>query len=116
LAVLLAAAGLYSVVSYGVATRTNEFGIRVALGAGRGDVVRLVVSATSASVGAGLAAGVTLSQIFGKLAEKWVAESPSDPWILAAVTALLIAVAGIASLEPARRAAAVDPVEALRYQ
>ena len=63
LALLLAAAGLYSVVSYGVATRTNEFGIRMALGARARDVVRLVLSSTSVSVGGGLAAGLALSLI-----------------------------------------------------
>jgi ABC-type antimicrobial peptide transport system permease subunit len=116
LALLLAAAGLYSVVSYGVATRTNEFGIRMALGAKSRDVVRLVLSATSVSVGAGLAAGLVLSLIFDKLAQKWVAESSRDPLILGGLTLLLLVVAGLACLAPARRAAAVDPMEALRYE
>lgn len=116
LGLLLAAAGLYSVVSYGVATRTNEFGIRMALGASAGDVVRLVLSATSVSVGAGLAAGLLLSLIFDKLAEKWVTESSRDLVILGGVTVLLLAAAGLACLAPARRAASVDPMEALRYE
>jgi predicted permease len=116
LALLLAAAGLYSVVSYGVATRTNEFGIRMALGARAWDVVRLVLSATSASVGAGLAVGLLLSLIFDKLAHKWLAESSRDPMILGGLAVLLLAVAGLACWAPARRAAAVDPSEALRYE
>jgi len=116
LALLLAAAGLYSVVSYGVATRTNEFGIRMALGAKARDVVRLVLSATSMSVGAGLAAGLALSLIFDKIAQKWLTESSRDPVILAGLSVLLIAVAGLACWAPARRAAAVDPSEALRYE
>lgn len=116
LALLLAAAGLYSVVSYGVATRINEFGIRMALGARARDVVRLVVSATAASVGAGLAAGLVLSLIFDRVAEKWVTESSRDPLILGGLTILLVAVAGLACWAPARRAAAVDPMEALRYE
>jgi len=114
LALLLAAAGLYSVVSYGVATRTNEFGIRMALGARAWDVVRLVLSATSMSVGAGLAAGLALSLVFDAVARKWLAESSRDPLILGGLAVLLIAVAGLSCWAPARRAASVDPSEALR--
>jgi predicted permease len=116
LALLLAGAGLYSVVSYGVATRTNEFGIRMALGAKAGDVVRIVLAATFVNVGAGLAAGLALSAAFDRIAAKWVTESSRDPMILAGVTVLLVAVAGLACVAPARRAASVDPMEALRYE
>jgi predicted permease len=116
LALLLAAAGLYSVVSYGVATRTNEFGIRMALGARAWDVVRLVLSAASVSVGAGLAVGLALSLVFDKLAQKWLTESSRDPLILGGLAVLLAAVAGLACWIPARRAAAVAPSEALRYE
>jgi predicted permease len=115
LALLLAAAGLYSVVSYGVATRTNEFGIRMALGAKARDVVRVVLSGTTLNVGAGLAIGLILSAIFDIVAAKWMIESSRDPVIIGAVTAFLIGVAGLACLVPARRAATVDPAEALRY-
>jgi predicted permease len=116
LALLLAAAGLYSVVSYGVATRTNEFGIRVALGARAWDVVRLVLSTTSLSVGAGLAAGLVMSLVFDKMAQEWLTESSRDPIILGGLAVLLVAVAGLACWAPARRAASVDPSEALRYE
>ena len=116
LALILAAVGLYSVVSYGVATRTSEFGIRMALGAKATDVFRLVLSSTAASVGAGLAVGLLLSIAFSKLATKWVTESSRDPLILGGVTLLLIAAAASASFVPARRAASVDPMEALRYE
>jgi ABC-type antimicrobial peptide transport system permease subunit len=116
LALVLAAVGLYSVVSYGVATRTNEFGIRMALGAKATDVFRLVLSSTSMSVGAGLATGLMLCLVFNKLATKWVNESSHDPLILAGVTLLLVTAALLASFVPARRAAAVDPMVALRYE
>jgi predicted permease len=115
-ALLLAAAGLYSVVSYGVATRTNEFGIRLALGAKARDIVRIVLSATVVNVGAGIAVGLVLSIIFDSIAAKWVSESSRDPQILGFVTFLLIAVAGLACVMPARRAVSVDPMEALRYE
>lgn len=116
LALALAAVGLYSVVSYAVATRTNEFGIRMALGANAGDVSRLVLSSTAANVGAGVVAGILLCVAFNKLATKWVMESSRDPVILGAVTLLLVATAALACFVPARRAASVDPMEALRYE
>ena len=111
----LAAVGLYSVVSYGVATRTNEFGIRMALGARAADVFRIVLSSTAISVGSGVAAGILLSIAFDKIATKWVSQSSRDPLILAGVTLLLIVAAALASMVPARRAAATDPMQALRY-
>jgi ABC-type antimicrobial peptide transport system permease subunit len=114
LALALAAVGLYSVVSYGVATRTNEFGIRMALGAKTGDVLRLVFSSTAVNVGGGVMAGVLLSVAFDKLATKWVMESSRDPVLLAGVTLLLVVAAALACFVPARRAASVDPMEALR--
>ena len=115
LALALAAVGLYSVVSYGVATRTNEFGIRMALGARAADVFRIVLSSTAVNVGTGLAAGLLLSIALDKLATKWVTESSRDPLILTGVTLLLIGAAALACLVPARRAAATDPMQALRY-
>ena len=116
LALVLAAAGLYSVVSYGVATRTNEFGIRMALGASALDVIRIVLKSMSVNVGAGLAAGLVLSLIFDKVASQWVNASSRDPLILGGISLLLVLVAALAATAPARRAASVDPMEALRYE
>jgi putative ABC transport system permease protein len=116
LALALAAVGLYSVVSYGVATRTNEFGIRMALGARGSDVLRLVFSSTALNVGGGVVAGVLLSVAFDKLATRWVTESSRDPVLLASATLLLIVAAALACFVPARRAASVDPMEALRCE
>jgi ABC-type antimicrobial peptide transport system permease subunit len=108
--------GLYSVVSYGVATRTNEFGIRMALGANGSDVFRMVLASTAVNVGTGLVAGIILSIVFDKLSTRWVMESSRNPLILAGVTLILIAAAALACFVPARRAASVDPMEALRYE
>ncbi len=116
LALILAAVGLYSVVSYGVATRTSEFGIRIALGAKAADVFRIVLSSTAASVGAGVAVGLVLSVAFGKIVTQWVNETSRDPLILTGVTAVLVVAATLAGLVPARRAASVDPMEALRHE
>jgi predicted permease len=116
LALVLAAVGLYSVVSYGVATRTNEFGIRLALGAKASDVFRLVLASTGLNLAVGVVTGILLSVAFDKLATKWVRESSRNPWALAAVTGVLVAAAIVACLAPASRAASTDPLEALRYE
>jgi putative ABC transport system permease protein len=116
LALALAAVGLYSVVSFGVATRTNEFGIRMALGADAAKIFRLVLASTALNVSIGLAAGLGLSLALGKLVVKWVNESSRDPLVLGAVTLLLISAALLAAFLPARRAASTDPMVALRYE
>jgi putative ABC transport system permease protein len=116
LALTLAVVGLYSVVSYAVAARTNEFGIRLALGATSRDIAQLVLSSTTFNVGAGLAAGLLLSLALSSLFAKWVNEPSRDPLILALVSLLLIATALLAAALPARRASATDPLIALRYE
>ena len=116
LALALAAVGLYSVVSYTVAQRTNEFGIRMALGAQRSHVLGIVFASTVVSVGGGILAGLALTIAGNKLLAQWAEGSSRDPRILLAVTLVLAAVAAIACLLPARRASRVDPMTALRYE
>lgn len=116
LALVLAAAGLYSVVSYSVANRTNEFGVRMALGAKRADVIRTVMASTAANVGRGVVAGMVLNIALGRIEAKWVTESPRDPLLLVGVSLFLILAASLACFVPARRAASVDPMVALRYE
>ncbi len=114
LALALAAVGLYSVVSYTVAQRTNEFGIRLALGAQRSHVLQIVFESTTVSVGSGIAIGVTLALALHKLLAHWASGSSRDPIVLLAVTLLLCLVAAVACAVPAGRASLIDPVEALR--
>ncbi len=116
LALALAAVGLYSVVSYSVAQRTNEFGIRMALGAQRTHVLRIVFASTVASVGGGILLGVVLTLALNKVLARWAEGSSRDPLLLLAVTVLLGVVAAIACAAPARRAVKVDPMTALRYE
>jgi ABC-type antimicrobial peptide transport system permease subunit len=116
LALVLAAIGLYSVVSYTVAQRTNEFGIRMALGAPRGHVLRLVYASTMVSVGGGIAAGVALSIGLNAVLARWAEGSTRDPVILLVGTVLLGLVSGIACTLPARNASRVDPMTALRCE
>src|SRR5208282_4277132 len=114
-ALVLAAIGLFSVVSYGVAQRTNEFGIRMALGASEGQVLRLVLSSTAFNVIGGLAGGFLLSLLLSGFLSKWAEGSAHNPLLVAAVTLLLILTAAAAAFIPARRASSVEPMDALRY-
>jgi predicted permease len=114
LALSLAAVGLYSVVSYTVAQRTNEFGIRMALGAQRGHVLKIVFVSTLLSLGSGISVGLVLSIALNRVLAHWSEGSSRDPLILLGVTLLLCGVAAISCAVPARRASLVDPAAALR--
>jgi putative ABC transport system permease protein len=119
LALVLAMAGIYGVISYSVAERTSEIGLRMALGAGARDVLGMVLSESARLVAAGLAIGTAAA-----LALTWLLRSysflfgigPRDPGTLVSVAILLAGVAVVASLVPARRAMRVDPIEALRNE
>jgi putative ABC transport system permease protein len=116
LALALAAVGLYSVVSYSVVQRTNEFGIRTALGAPRLHIWQIVFASMGISVGSGIAAGVLLTIGLNRVLARWAEGSARDPLLLLAVTVLLALVAALACAGPARRASAVDPMTALRFE
>ena len=116
LALTLAAVGLYSVVSYGVAQRTSEFGIRMAFGARRTDVLGLVARAAATSVGFGLTLGAALSLSLSRFVTRWVENGSVHPLMVPAVSLVVIGVATVACLVPARKAVSVDPMTALREE
>jgi hypothetical protein len=116
LALALAAVGLYSVVSYTVAQRTNEFGIRIALGAQPGHVLSIVFRSMLVTVSLGILVGLGLTLALNKVMANWAAESTRDPLLLIASAFALGLVAALACLLPARRAAAVNPMIAIRYE
>lgn len=116
LALTLALVGLYSVISYSVAQRTNEFGIRMALGARRGHVLWIVARSVGITVGSGLITGILITLVSQKFMARWMENGSYDPLILTAVALLFLLSAAGACVLPALRATSIDPVQALRYE
>ncbi len=120
-ALLLGAVGLYGVISYVVSERTQEIGVRMALGAGRGEVRRMVLrqalGVALAGIAVGLLGALGLTVAVSRLLTAFLYDvSPTDPTTFVAVPLLLLAIALAASYLPAQRAASVDPIEALHYE
>ena len=117
LALALAAVGITGVVGYSLVQRTHEIGIRIALGAGPGDVLRLMLGQsmmwTLVGVFVGVAGSLSLTRMLGGLL---YGVKPSDPWILLGTSVLLTLVSLVACYIPARRATRVDPMIALRSE
>ena len=117
LGLVLAAVGLYGVMAYTVEQRTSEIGVRMALGANRGDVVKMVLRGSFSQIGIGLALGIPAAIGAGKLmSDQLFGVKPWDPIMLTLATLLLALAAFLASLIPARRAAGVEPMVALRNE
>jgi putative ABC transport system permease protein len=116
-ALLLSAIGIYGVMSYSVSQRTREIGIRIALGAGRPQVVKLMLkqglALTLSGLGIGLIGALGLTHLLSSMLYE---VRPADPWTLAGVSLLLTLVSLLANWLPARRATKVDPMAALRYE
>lgn len=113
-ALMLAVVGLYSVVSYSVSCRFKEFGIRMALGAGRGRIVNAAVQPAVLAIVAGLFAGLALSLGLNKVVAQWSIGNLNDPVVLVAVSLVLFVVTMMSAAIPANRAASIQPVDALR--
>jgi predicted lysophospholipase L1 biosynthesis ABC-type transport system permease subunit len=128
-ALLLAAVGLYSVIAYSVAQRTQEIGVRMALGARPGDVLGMIVRQGLVLTAVGLVAGAVVATSLGRAVEsvsftnsamgasaKLLGGNPFDPWIYAGAALFLCAVGMLAAYLPGRRAASIDPMQALRVE
>jgi ABC-type antimicrobial peptide transport system permease subunit len=117
LATLLASIGLYGVMAFVVARRTKEVGVRMALGARPGSVVWLVMKEVLLLVAIGLAAGVPAAIALGRfVSTQLYGVEARDPWIAGVAILLLVVVASLAGMVPARRASRIDPLVALRYE
>ncbi|HXY23953.1 MAG TPA: ABC transporter permease [Candidatus Acidoferrum sp.] len=116
-ALLLATAGVFGVMAYSVSRRTSEIGVRVALGAGRADVLRMILGQGLRTIFVGVAIGIAGSLALTHTVESLLFDvTPTDPLTFGGVTLLLIGAALLACYFPARRAASVDPIVALRYE
>jgi ABC-type antimicrobial peptide transport system permease subunit len=117
LALVLASVGLYGITSYAVARRTSEIGLRMALGADRSNVVRMVLRGAFLQVGLGLALGIPVALLGARLmADQLYGVRSYDPWSLSIAVVVLSMAAAIAGFIPARRAASIEPMEALRTE
>ena len=114
MALLLAATGVYSVVSCVASQRTHEFGIRAALGAQRSEIVRMILTWAAQPTLLGMLTGLVLSVALDQVLARWTHVSARDPYVLASVVVLLVGVTTLAALIPAFRAASIDPIGALR--
>src|SRR5206468_1743626 len=115
LALFLAALGIYGVLVYDVAQRTREIGIRGAIGATRSQLVRMIVKQGLGRAGVGLGVGLVVAWLLSRYMTSLLFEvTPTDPGVYATVCVLLFIVAALASYLPARRAAKIDPIIALR--
>ena len=116
-AILLAAIGIYGMMSYAVTQRTPEIGLRLALGAHQRDILRMIVAGAARLTGFGLAIGLVMALLLGRTVTRLLYQTSSgDPLTLAAVILGLGVVALLASYLPARRATRIEPIQALRYQ
>ncbi len=113
---VLGSVGLYSVVSYVVSQRAREFGIRMALGASRAHLIRIVVQSSAIAAAAGGGIGLAASLGLSRLVAHWTDGDLRDPLMLGAVSLIFLSVVTVASLIPARRAAWIDPMRALRME
>ena len=116
LGLVLAATGLYSVVSYSVTQRNQEMGIRMAMGAQRIDIINLVLKSVVGTVAVGMIVGLAASIALNRIVSHWVQSSSRDPLTLLAVAIILVGIALLACFWPARRAANLDPMKALRTE
>jgi predicted permease len=117
LALVLAAVGLYGITSYAVARRTSEIGLRMALGADRGNVVRLVLRGAFVQVGLGLALGIPIALVGGHfMGDQLYGVRSYDPLSMTIAVVVLSGAAALAGFIPARRAASIEPMEALRIE
>jgi ABC-type antimicrobial peptide transport system permease subunit len=117
LGLVIACVGLYGTVAYNVARRTGEIGIRMALGAQRGVVVRLILRQVFVLAAVGLTIGLPTALVTSKLVESFLFDmKPNDPLALTLAVAILLAAALLAGYLPAKRASGIDPMTALRHE